>query len=126
MNISPYLSAPDSYRRASPLVVSTVVNGCGPGGWKYDLVPDTILGLSVTECCNVHDWMYAEGATEIDKKRADRKLLENLYATIDAAAKRSLFHRVLKPHRCVRAFEYYLAVKEFGHDAFWAGKEKAA
>ena len=117
MNVSTYLYAPNSYHRALPEVAKRVANGCGPGGWKYDLVPDTILGLDVSECCNIHDWMYNEGATETDKKRADRKLLENMYPAIDAAAKRSMIQRMLKPHRCVRAFEYYMAVKEFGYAA---------
>ena len=126
MNVSSYLTVSDSYRRALPEVVASVVNGCGPGGWKYDLVPDTIYGLKVTESCNSHDWDYHMGETDADKAAADLQLLCNLIATIDHAAKRSVAGKVLKPLRYQRAFEYYLTVKEFGHDAFWHGKEKAA
>lgn len=126
MNVSPYLSVSESYRRALPEVVATIVNGCGPGGWKVDLVPDTIYGLKIAESCNAHDWDYAEGTSETEKELADLRLLCNLIATIDHAAKRSVAGKVLKPLRYQRAFEYYLTVKEFGHDAFWHGKEKAA
>ena len=39
-----------------------ITNGCGPGGWKFDLVPDTIWGLSIKDECNNHDvdWHFAE------------------------------------------------------------------
>ena len=71
MEISPYLFAPESYLRALPEVIAKVVNGCGPGGWKVDLVPDTILLLSVTESCNIHDWCYSEGSSEDYRLWAD-------------------------------------------------------
>lgn len=124
MIVSYYLTAPDSYRRALPEVVAKVVNGCGPGGWKFDIVPDTILLLPITESCNIHDWCYAEGTTEYDKTLADSMFLTNLEATIDHAAEKSWFSKILRPHRLLRAREYYEAVHLLGHDAYWAGKEK--
>ena len=122
MIVSSYLCAPNSYRRALPEVVARVVNGCGPGGWKYDLVPDTILGLRVTESCNIHDWMYNEGATETDKRLADLALRENLLATIKAA--KGPANWLLRYHRRLRAYEYYAAVVVGGAAAFCKGKER--
>lgn len=122
MIVSPYLYAPNSYRRALPEVVAKVVNGCGPGGWKYDLVPDTILGLKVTESCNIHDWMYNEGATGADKRLADLALRENLLATIKSA--KGPLNWLLRYHRTIRAYEYYVAVSLGGDAAFWKGKER--
>ena len=39
-----------------------ITNGCGPSGWKIDIVPDTIYGLSIRDECNGHDvdWHFAE------------------------------------------------------------------
>lgn len=39
-----------------------ITNGCGPAGWKIDIIPDTIYGLSIfDECCNHDiDWHFAE------------------------------------------------------------------
>ena len=53
------LYKPESYKRAQASEIDNVCNGCGSkglGGW---LVPDTLYGLSVTEACNIHDWMRA-------------------------------------------------------------------
>ena len=124
MRISPYLYAPESYLRALPDVVAKIVNGCGPGGWKVDLVPDTILLLSVKEACNIHDWCYSEGSSEDYRLWADDLLHQNLRATIFHAADTSWFARILMPHRLVRARGYYYAVRAFGSDPFWVGKDR--
>lgn len=116
------LYAPEIYVAASPEVRATVVNGCGPGGWKVDIVPDTIWGLNVTEACNIHDWMYTTGETIADKDEADRVLLNNLLRLIDAAGGCWLIRKL----RRLRAREYYEAVQHFGGPAFWAGKNDSA
>lgn len=112
------LFAPDSYITATAAVRLAVVNGCGPGGWKIDLVPETIWGLDVSEACNVHDWMYQAGSTIADKEEADRVFLNNLLRLIEAAGG----CWILKRLRRNRAWIYYLAVHKFGGPAFWAGK----
>ena len=109
---------PESYANASEEVRKLVVNGCGAGGWKFDLVPDTIYGLNITEDCNVHDWMYDEGSTEADKDFADAVFLHNLKVRINNA------FWLLRPLRRIRAREYYLAVRLAGDSAFWANKER--
>ena len=110
---------PVSYFLASDEVRKLVVNGCGAGGWKFDIVPDTIYGLLITEDCNVHDWMYDQGSTQEDKDFADEVFLHNIRARINDG---SWF---LRPLRKIRAWEYYLAVRSpLGDAAFWKNKEK--
>lgn len=101
------------------------VNGCGPGGWKFDLVPDTMWGLSVNEACDIHDWMYLFGKVIDDKDRADRSFLNNMIRLIDGRTAKNWFaQRFLKTWRYRRAKIYYEAVSNFGGPAFWAGKNK--
>lgn len=122
MNITQGLIASQSYLDALPEVVEKVVNGCGPGGWKVDLIPDTVLGLSIKEACNIHDWDYAEGSTGYHKSIADDRFLLNCLFLIDNA--KGFWAMLLRRHRKVRAYGYHLAVSSFGYDAFWKGKEK--
>lgn len=115
------LYAPESYVAASPEVRAHVVNGCGPGGWKVDLVPDTIWGLDIAAVCDIHDWMYAAGTTLADKEEADRVFLNNILRLIDLGSSCWLLRRL----RRRRARIYYEAVQHFGGPAFWAGKNPA-
>jgi uncharacterized protein DUF1353 len=114
------LFAPNSYRAAQPEEKEKIVNGCGPGGWKFDLVPDTLWGLKVTKACNIHDWMYHFGQTLDDKKKADRVFLNNMLRLIDAKTK----WRIVRRLRRRRARIYYEAVKRYGAPSFWSNKNK--
>jgi len=111
--MKPYLKYPKGYDKSK-------VNGCGPAGWKYDLVPDTIYTISVREACNIHDYKYWSGKTWEDKEAADREFLRDMNLTFDYEAKWSKF---LNSLRRVRAAEYYLAVSQAGDNAFLKGKE---
>ena len=112
------LFAPAAYVAAPADVRRLVVNGCGTGGWKGALVPDTIYGLDVAPACNIHDWMYQAGSGIADKDEADRTLLNNLLRLIDAAGGPWWLRRL----RRRRALVYYEAVRLFGGPAFWSGK----
>lgn len=114
------LYAPPAYITATETVREMVTNGCGPGGWKVDLVPDTIYGLDVAPACNIHDWMYMAGQTIADKEEADRVMLNNLLRLIEATDCPSW----LRWLRRRRAHSYYLAVHQFGGPAFWSGKNQ--
>lgn len=115
------LFAPPSYAAAPAEVRRIVTNGCGPGGWLRELVPDTMYGLDVTPACNIHDWMYAAGQSLQEKDEADRVFLNNLLRLIDATG--GLWW--LKRLRRRRARSYYQAVVWFGGPAFWRGKNPA-
>ena len=112
------LFAPETYVNASPEVRARVVNGCGPSGWKVDLVPDHIWGLNIAAACNIHDWMYVMGKTTADKEEADRVFLNNMLRLIEAAGSIWLLRKL----RRMRARAYYEAVHIFGGPAFWKGK----
>jgi len=116
------LYAPSSYVAASPQVRAQVVNGCGPGGWKVDLVPDRMYGLDVSAACDIHDWMYTVGLTLADKEEADRVFLNNLLRLIDSAPGWIGQLWLVKKLRRTRARVYYEAVHHFGGPAFWSGK----
>jgi len=111
------LYAPKSYWHASDAERNRVCNGCGTkglGGW---LVPDTLYGLNIEICCDIHDWMYCEGSSVADKERADRTFLNNMLRLIEAKS-----FWMLLPLRRYRAMLYYSAVCDFGGPAFWNGK----
>jgi len=116
---------PKSYINASKGLKKEVCNGCGPGGWKFDLIPDTIYGLSITEACNVHDWMYYEGKTKDDKRRADRIFLENVLWIIDNyySKSKAWYKGLMRWLRRRRAYKYYEAVADFGNSAYEKGKK---
>ncbi len=116
------LFAPASYLNASKTEKELCCNGCGTkglGGW---LVPDTLWGLSITDVCDINDWMYAEGKTIEDKEEADRVMLNNMIRVIDA---NSSWIPGLTIFRRQRAMKYYSAVRDFGGPAYWSGKKSS-
>lgn len=116
--ISDVLYAPASFKLASKEELQETCNGCGPSGWKLDLVPDNIWLLYIGDACNIHDWMYSKGRTIEDKEGADRVFLNNLIRIIDRDKSRWRDKRKMKD----KAYGYYLAVKKFGGPAFWRNK----
>jgi hypothetical protein len=111
-----------------------ICNGCGPQG-TFDFIPEHILGVRVSEACQIHDYMYHFAKARIqDKEEADRVFLNNLIRIIDAKSRKYLIKvRVFKNHyfqlrnplwliRRELAYRYYQGVKKFGGPAFWAGK----
>jgi hypothetical protein len=104
------LIAPVSYTTASVEQRKAVVNGCGPGGWRFDCVPDSIIHLSIEEACNIHDWMYHEGTKgdEYGRKQADQTFFLNLSIIITNEG------GVLEPIRLAAAGLMYGAVREAG------------
>jgi len=113
------LYAPKSFKIASVYELRLVCNGCGAADAKFDFIPDTIYFTYIGYACHIHDWMYDEGETIEDKERADRIFLNNLYRII------KIENAWWKPTFLMRqrALKYYLAVKHFGGDAFWSGKQ---
>lgn len=110
------LFVPQAYLEATPEIRAAVCNGCGAGGWRFDIIPDNLYGLDISEACNIHDWMYTVGETEEDKRTADRVFLENMYQLINDGA------WVLRAIRRRAAKGYFESVSHFGAAAFWQGK----
>lgn len=111
------LYAPLSYWTATQNELKESCNGCGAK--KGIKVPDTFYGLSITQACNIHDWMYKEGKTQADKLFADAIFRLNLSIIIDG---NSNFLTALLRHG--RASTYYTAVAQWGESAFWVDKNK--
>ncbi len=87
-------------------------NGCGPGAWKIDLVPDELLGVDFHLCCIIHDVEYWQGK---DKQAADCRLLANMLVAC-------LEQHPDKARKFVPlAFTYYEAVRVAGHACFGRG-----
>lgn len=97
-----------------------MVNGCGTTGWKGKLVPDRLWFLSISEACNIHDFMYIVGETLEEKQLADRVFLNNMLRIIDAHGG----WYFIQARRRRLAFVYYSAVDSFGGPAFWKDKNK--
>ncbi|MDX9743896.1 MAG: hypothetical protein RBT59_08775 [Arcobacteraceae bacterium] len=111
------LYAPLSYWNAKENEKKSICNGCGA---KKGLnVPDTFYGLSITQACNIHDWMYKEGTTQADKLFADAIFRLNLSIIIDT---NSNFLTAILRHS--RASTYYTVVARWGDDAFWIDKNR--
>ena len=112
------LYAPPKYWQLPESTRREIVNGCGPRNIIGDLVPDSVWGLSITEGCNIHDYMYRIGETEADKDEADKVFLNNMIRIVEARTR----CRLLKRLRLWRVQIYYHAVANFGGPAFWSGK----
>ena len=96
-----------------------IVNGCGSAQAKFDFVPDKIYGMDIRPACGPHDFGYHIGVTIEDKRREDRRLLNNILRLIQICSA----NKFMKWLRTKRAIKYYMAVDLLGGPAFWSGKE---
>ena len=87
-----------------------ICNGCGSKG-GID-VPDTMYFLSVTEACDIHDFMWHEAKALEDLEYANEVFHSNMKIII----KRGSWW--LRGLRYSRAHKYYLAVKYVGTSAY--------
>ena len=113
---------PKEYLTTPPHILNNIINGCGPGGWLIDIVPDHIFFCNITEACYIHDFMYKVGTTIEDKKRADRVFLNNMTRLI-LDKNYYWYDNWLKKKRLALARFYYVMVKNHGGPAFWRGKD---
>ena len=112
------LYAPPEYYTASPELLAEICNGCGAANAKFDFVPDSIYGLSISEACKIHDFMYHFGETLADKEEADRVFRNNMIRIIANHGGWTWLNKM----RRWRVGTYYIAVDKYGGPAFWAGK----
>lgn len=89
-------------------------NGCGPKGVVGKLIPDSLLGVSVQEACNLHDDRYHQGGTSEKRWRADRNFLEDMLSAIE----KEKGSRLIGQARKMGAYIYYYSVRIFGHFLF--------
>jgi hypothetical protein len=115
------LFAPSEYWTLSQVQRKAICNGCGAGKLLGLVVPDNILGVNITEACDIHDFMYATGKTIGDKYLADRVFLNNMVRLILADKSDDL---LLRKRRLDGAQVYYDMVHRFGGPFYWANKNK--
>lgn len=92
------LEAPRSYIEASQEDRDATANGCGPDG-ASSVVPNSILGLNISEPCRIHDWEYSTG--DDIRSCIDARFYRNLLSMIDESGGFLLY-----PRRWI-AFWYY-------------------
>lgn len=112
----PRLEAPSSYREASVEDRRALSSGCGPRtrfGLVSKAVPDHLLGVDVSEACEIHDWEYANA--EEPRSVADARFHRNLTKLVDSRGGPLRWFR-----RCL-AWWYYKAVAKHG-EASYGGK----
>lgn len=89
-------------------------NGCGPKGVVGKLIPDSLLGVSVHEACNLHDERYHQGGSSEKRREADQKFLEDMFSAIE---KEKGSHLVTQARK-LGAYIYYYSVRIFGYFLF--------
>lgn len=104
------LIAPIEYWLAKPDQLADTVNGCGSKTSAH--VPDILLGLDITEACNIHDWMYTYNNN--NRTKSDEIFLQNLLKL----NKFSKSNKLIKLFRKPLLGLYYLGVRTFGSPHF--------
>lgn len=105
------LESPLSYKTAPQSVKDKCCNACGAQGWKVDIVPDNILGVDISEACNIHDWMYREAVDT--RKECDRIFRRNMTRLV--ISEKSDFKRYW---RRVLVWWYWRGVRRFGGPSY--------
>lgn len=114
------LYAPIEWWAMTPKERGKRSNGCGSELDGSDkIVPDTMYGLCIKICCDIHDDMYICGETYGDKAHADAMFYHNLSEIIKNES--SVFTKWL---RMLRAGKYAAAVSLHGEKSFWLDKVK--
>jgi len=117
------LDAPKSFLELDPAVIAANVNKCGTDDFTGFLVPETIYGYYIGDCCVIHDWDWFDAeATDEAKRVADRRFKYNLTRELKIAMQRNSFYRWIRRLFIRRIKTYYSAVKHIGGAAFWDPK----
>jgi hypothetical protein len=104
--------APPSYVVASPEDKALLCNGAGTE--QID-VPDNLLGVSVHEAADIHDWSYSIARTIAAKRAADFMFLVNMLVAVLAADPTTGFWRRRRLWLALKlACAYFVAVWRWG------------
>jgi len=109
--------APKEYYLLSEAEKSTICNGTGPGSWKpfTNIIPlNNLGGIDITECSNIHDYMYYIGGNRQDKMFADSTYKDNLAELINTNEENFVINKLRKSI----ATMYYFFVVVFGYNFF--------
>ena len=89
-------------------------NGCGPSGLVGKIIPDSLLGVSVHEACNIHDVLYSKGGSSQDRKEADEDFLKMMLEKLKDSPKKPFLNSLRK----FQAYLYFWSVRIFGRYFF--------
>lgn len=112
------LYAPANFLCASQGDLLKFCNGCGAAD-SWFRPPKRIYGTLIVYACIIHDWQYSFGLTNEDKEEADRVFRNNMNRLVTRDARK--WYKPTKLQR-IRVNIYYTAVKRYGGEAFWVGK----
>jgi len=140
------LTAPTDYWCQTKDWILEHTNGIGNDAWYINIIPEAIrnslLGLNISECGYIHDYMYGVEHREYTKEQheeykelADNIFLANMYAVIKdnydkelknvkwfkAIQKWFIKKRMLSRREAADGL-YYIVVHK-GDDSFFANKE---
>lgn len=109
-NYDEELECPLTYKMAPESTKAMCCNACGPQGWKFDVVPDNILGIDISEACNIHDWMYREGIET--RQECDRIFKRNMKRLVNVE------RGAIRYWRHVLVWWYWRGVRRLGDSAY--------
>ena len=103
------IEAPEKYWQLTDDQRKKMLNECGPDGFLSVMIPNHLLGLDISQECNIHDLMFIEAKNQEDYLVADEVFLQNMNRKIEANSK-SFVGRFF---RKILAKIYYAAVRAY-------------
>lgn len=91
-----------------------VLNGCGPRDWRWPKI-----NWFFEASCFEHDYNYAVGGTEADRKRADWGFFEAMKRDI------TLISWWKRPFARIQAQIFYTLVRFLGKSRFYYGEKRS-
>ena len=111
------LRAREEFWNLTPIAISEIAQGCGPGkGFLEKVVPDIVLGICLTPACVIHDVGYFFGETEEDKSEEDQNLLYNCLVINNKDSK----SKIMRWLRRNIILGYFCFVDDLGRSSFWS------
>jgi hypothetical protein len=113
------LIAPDEFIESREVQREKVLRDFyGDAAWKMGVLKHHCAGIDITEAVLIHDWMYAVGVNDFEKRDADRTFLHNMLILVDLSES-----EMLRSARREVAWGYYMAACKGGWDSFYARKD---
>lgn len=106
------------YLTLSDEQIRTICNGCGPIKETNWFIPQSFVGLDISEACNIHDYDYV--TKDYGRAKWDARFLRNMNRLIDADKGAP---KATTKLRKARAFIYYSTVRLLGGSVFKLAKE---
>ncbi len=100
------LDAPKEYWKLTKEERDRLLNKCGPDGPLNSIIPNHLMGVDISESCNIHGYMYSIAKTKKDLDAANSIFLSNIKREI-GNKKQTLLYFI----RVGIGYIYYSAVR---------------